>query len=110
MCIRDSSATVKRRFVTSLANPEGIALRLIEGEAPEVASCTVIGDWRITGLPPDLPAGSPVQVTFRYNRQRQVAVEAKELTFQTVAHVEKLGPDESATEGAKRQLAGFRLV
>lgn len=103
-------ATVKRRFVTSLANPEGIALRLVEGEAPEVASCTVIGDWRITGLPPNLPAGSPVQVTFRCNRQRQVTVDAKELTEQTVAHVEKIGPDEVAMEGAKQMLAKFRLV
>ncbi len=103
-------ATVKRRFVTSLANPEGIALRLVEGEAPEVASCTIIGDWRISELPASLPAGSPVQVTIRCDRQRSVTVEAKDLTTQTPARVEKIGPDESATERARHVLAGFRLV
>lgn len=103
-------AVVQRRFVTNLANPEGIALRLVEGEAPEVADCTVIGDWRITGLPPNLPAGSPVRVRFRCDGQRQIAVEAKELTGRTVANVEQIGPDESATDRARNLLAEFRLV
>jgi len=103
-------AVVNRRFVTSLANPEGIALRLVEGEAPEVGHCTVIGDWRITGLPPNLPAGSPVRVTFRCDGQRRVTVDAKELTGRTVARVEPIGPDESATDRARSLLAEFRLV
>jgi molecular chaperone DnaK len=102
-------AVVRQRFVTSLANPEGIALRLVEGEAPEVAGCTVIGDWRITGLPTDLPAGAPVRVTFRYDARRDVTVEAKELTGRNVARVERVRPDEAETECAKRLLAEFRL-
>ena len=104
-------ATVRRRFVTNLANPEGIALRLVEGEAPEVSACTIIGDWRITGLPPDLPAGSPVQVTFRLDRQRNVNVEAKELTRSTVAHVERVVADDTADSMIERELlAEFRLI
>lgn len=102
--------TVQRRFVTSLANPEGIALRLVEGEAPEVSSCTVIGDWRILGLPPDLPASSPVQVTFRCDHQREMSIEAKELTRQTVARVERVVRDGEVTQEAERVLAEFRLV
>lgn len=102
--------TVQRRFVTSLANPEGIALRLVEGEAPEVSSCTVISDWRILGLPPDLPASSPVQVTFRCDQQRDVTIEAKELTRQTVARVERVSTNGDATADAERVLAEFRLV
>ncbi|MBA3311695.1 MAG: Hsp70 family protein [Planctomycetota bacterium] len=103
-------AIVKRRFVTSLANPEGIALRLVEGEAPEVAGCTVIGDWQITGLPSDLPAGAPVQVTFRCDGQRRVTLEAKELTGPTVAHVERVSLDGPAMENDRHLLAQFRLV
>jgi molecular chaperone DnaK len=103
-------AVVQRRFVTSLANPEGIALRLVEGEAPEVADCTVIGDWRITGLPPNLPAGSPVRVTFRCDGQRQITVEAKELTGRTVAQVERIAAGEPATDRARSLLAEFCLV
>jgi molecular chaperone DnaK len=103
-------AVVKRRFVTSLANAEGIALRLVEGEAPEVANCTVIGDWRITGLPANLPAGAPVQVTFRCDGQRRVTLDAKELTENTAARVERILSDEPARSGDRQLLAEFRLV
>jgi molecular chaperone DnaK len=103
-------AVVKRRFVTSLANAEGIALRLVEGEAPEVTNCTVIGDWRITGLPPNLPAGAPVQVTFCCDEQRRVTLEAKELTENRVVRVERLSTDAPAQEGDRQLLAEFRLV
>lgn len=103
-------AVVKRRFVTSLANAEGIALRLVEGEAPEVANCTVIGDWRITGLPANLPAGAPVQVTFRCDGQRRVTLEAKELTENTPARIERLSTNGPANDGDRQLLAEFRLV
>jgi molecular chaperone DnaK len=103
-------AVVKRRFVTSLANAEGIALRLVEGEAPEVTNCTVIGDWRITGLPSNLPAGAPVQVTFCCDEQRRVTLEAKELTENQVVRVERLSIDAPAQEGDRQLLAEFRLV
>lgn len=71
---------VQQRFVTSLANPGGIRIRLLEGEAADVTACTIIGDFRITDLPPNLPAGSPVEITYKYDASRRVHVAARELT------------------------------
>ncbi len=79
---------VQQRFVTSLANPEGIQIRLLEGEASDVTACTFIGDFRITNLPPNLPAGSPVEITYRYDASRHVQVSARELVGNNQASVE----------------------
>ncbi|MBI1345119.1 Hsp70 family protein [bacterium] len=69
----------KQRFVTNTANPSGILVRLLEGETKEAASCTFIGDFRISGLPPNLPVGTPVEVAYRYDENRCIHVEAREL-------------------------------
>lgn len=70
----------KQRFVTNTPNPAGILVRLLEGETKEVDGCTFIGDFRITGLPSNLPVGSPVELTYRYDETRRITVVAKELT------------------------------
>jgi molecular chaperone DnaK len=70
----------RQRFKTNKANPEGIRIRLLEGESSEASACTVVGECRITGLPQDLPAGSPVEVTYQYDVNRHINVYAKELT------------------------------
>ena len=81
-------AEIQQRFVTSLANPQGIQIRLLEGEASDVSACTFIGDFRITNLPPNLPAGSPVEITYQYDASRRVHVTARELTGNSEASVE----------------------
>ncbi len=70
----------RQRFKTNTDNPEGIRIRLLEGESPDATACTVVGECRIKGLPPDLPAGSPVEVTYQYDVNRHISVRAKELT------------------------------
>ncbi len=69
----------KQRFVTNTANPSGILVRLLEGETKDASGCTFIGDFRISGLPPNLPVGTPVEVTYRYDENRCIQVAAKEL-------------------------------
>ena len=69
----------QQRFVTNTANPSGILVRLLEGETRDAAGCTFIGDFRISGLPPNLPVGTPVEVTYGYDAQRCIHVSAKEL-------------------------------
>lgn len=101
--------TAKARFVTSLANPEGIALRLIEGEAPEVSACTTIAHWRILGLPADLPAGSPIEVTLRCDSAREVTIEARQRTGQP-ARVERVTSRRQAFANDQQTLSSFRLV
>lgn len=69
----------RQRFVTNTANPSGILVRLLEGETKEAQGCTFIGDFRIAGLPPNLPMGTPVEVAYRYDENRCIHVEATEL-------------------------------
>lgn len=75
-------------FATNRANPEGIVIRLLEGDASDPESCTSVGDLRITGLPANLPEGSPVEVTYRYDEKRNIKVEARELVGNNSASVE----------------------
>ena len=69
-----------QRFKTNTNNPDGIRVRLLEGESSDATACTVVGECRITGLPENLQAGSPVEVTYQYDANRHISVHAKELT------------------------------
>ena len=73
-------AAQNRTFFTTRENPDGIRIRLLEGEASEVAPCTVVGDVRIVDLPDGLPVGSPVEVRYKYDESRRIHVRARELT------------------------------
>jgi molecular chaperone DnaK len=70
-----------KRFVTRLADQRSILITIVEGEAPSPDDCIQIGQLSIVGLPPDLPLGTPVYVTFHYrhNGRLKVSVEIKGL-------------------------------
>ena len=53
----------KQRFVTTSPNAQRIHITVLEGETTDPDGCAVLGDFNITGLPPNLPVGSPVEVT-----------------------------------------------
>lgn len=72
--------TISQRFTTNVANQQRIRVRLLQGEVPDVSACAVIGDFTITDLPPNLPAGSPVELTYSYEANGRIKAEAKELT------------------------------
>ncbi len=67
-------------FYTTIGNPRTIHIRLYEGEVSDVDACTLVGSLRVTDLPENLPVGSPVEVTYRYDAQRKIEVFARELT------------------------------
>lgn len=69
-----------RRFVTRQANQRRIRIPIVEGEGRNIAETTEIGMCMIDDLPPGLPAGSQVQVTFSFDASGRVCVLAKELT------------------------------
>ena len=79
---------VTQRFVTNRDKPRAIIIRLLEGEVSDVTACTTIGDFRVVGLPPDLAAGSPVEVEYGYDASGHIHVTARELTGNTEASVE----------------------
>ena len=79
---------VTQRFVTTLSNPASISLKLVEGEAKEIDACTTIGEFRIVGLPSNLPAGSPVELTYSYDSRGRIHAKAQELIGNNVGTLE----------------------
>ncbi|HEY0546009.1 MAG TPA: Hsp70 family protein [Pyrinomonadaceae bacterium] len=71
-------------FGTLTANQRDVLLRIMEqsGEeaSPNPADNTQIGEGQITALPPNLPAGSPIHVTFRLQEDGSLRVSALEPT------------------------------
>jgi molecular chaperone DnaK len=79
---------VTQTFVTNSANQTRVHLCVLEGDASDPDACTTIGDFRITGLPSNLPAGSPVEVTYMYDKNGRIAVSGREVTSKTEASIE----------------------
>ncbi|MFH5805090.1 Hsp70 family protein [Alienimonas sp. DA493] len=67
---------VQMTFGTTVADAEGIRLRLVEGERPEAADCDRLGEYRITGLPAGLPVRSPVTVDIALDERNAPHVSA----------------------------------
>ena len=80
--------TRTRVFGTEAPNQSMVRLRIVEGESRDPNACTQIGECVIHDLPPGLPQGAPVEVTFRYDPSGRVRVKAVELTHQTSAEAE----------------------
>lgn len=81
-------AKVSQRFVTNSPNQQRVHIEVLEGDAPDPAACTLIGDFRIVNLPPNLPKGSPVEVTYFYDKNGRINASAKELTGDLAAQIE----------------------
>jgi molecular chaperone DnaK len=71
---------VKRTFATSEPNQQRVNIKVIEGDAPDPAACSLLGNCRITGLPKDLPKGSPIEVTYSFDSAGRVHVRAVDTT------------------------------
>lgn len=80
--------SVSQRFVTNSSNQKTIHLYILEGDASDPDACTQIGDFQIVGLPANLPANSPVEVTYSYDSNGRINAVAKELTGNRVATTE----------------------
>lgn len=80
--------TISQRFMTNVPNQQRIRVRLLQGEVPDITACTVIGDFQITNLPPNLPQGSPVELTYSYDSNGRIRAEARELTGNRQASAE----------------------
>lgn len=64
-------------FKTRGHGQQKIYIQIVEGESPVPEDCTLIGECRLVGLPPNLPTGTPVSVTFAYRRDGRIFVEAQ---------------------------------
>lgn len=70
-------AVVKNSFGTANANMQRAVVKVVEGESSLPAECTPLGICDVK-LPPFLPKGSPVALTYQYNGNQvlEVSVEA----------------------------------
>jgi len=79
---------VSRTFKTNADNQQRVNVQVIEGDAPDPAACTLIGNCRISDLPPGLPKGSPVEVIYAFDESGRVIVRAQDKTGGREAHIE----------------------
>lgn len=79
---------VHRTFATSEPNQQRVTVKVIEGDAPDPEACSLVGNCRITGLPKDLPKGSPIEVTYAFDASGRVRVKAKDKTGGKEAEIE----------------------
>jgi molecular chaperone DnaK len=76
-------ATMTRTFKTAIDNQPAIRLVVLEGDAPDPEDCLVLGEGLIQGIPPGLPAGSLVDVTFELTSESLIRVTVIETTHYT---------------------------
>ncbi len=79
---------VSRTFKTNADGQQRVNVQVIEGDAPDPAACTLIGNCRISDLPPGLPKGSPIEVTYAFDASGRVVVRAQDKTGGRQAHIE----------------------
>ena len=91
-------ASKTQRFKTTSDSQKTVHVEVLEGEARDPAACTLIGDFRIVGLPPDMKKGSPVEVTYSYDASGRISARAKDLTTNKVATTE-IVRDSGLSEG-----------
>ena len=69
-------AVVQNSFGTATANMQRAIVRVVEGESTLPAECTPLGICDVE-LPPFLPKGSPVELTYEYNANQVLEVQVE---------------------------------
>ncbi|NOY27536.1 MAG: Hsp70 family protein [Oligoflexia bacterium] len=74
-------------YVTTHDGQSTMDLWLVQGENPDPLNCNVLGHFEFYGIPPRPAGATQLAVTYRYNANGIVEVEAMDLnTGQTLAH------------------------
>ncbi|MCB9778356.1 MAG: Hsp70 family protein [Alphaproteobacteria bacterium] len=74
-------------YVTTHDGQSAMDLWLVQGENPDPLECNVLGHFEFYGIPPRPAGKTQLAVTYRYNANGIVEVEAMDLnTGQTLAH------------------------
>ena len=81
-------AKATERFSTRSAGQRSIVVDVLEGESALPAECTTIGRTVLRDLPPGLPAGWPVDVTFEYGVNGRLTVTAVAPGTQQSVHLQ----------------------
>ncbi len=89
----------RQTFGTVTQNQKQVRLSIIESGASETDAPVELGECVIAGLPEKLPVKSPIEVTFQYDEQGRLHVEAVEMTSGRRAEtaIERTPPPVQAT-------------
>ncbi len=100
---------IKNSFGTAKANMKNAIVRVVEGESTVPGECTPLGICDIE-LPPFLPKGSPVELTYHYNENQvlEVVVAAYGRTSR-VSIARNTGLSENELELATADLAQLQI-
>ena len=79
---------VTKSFTTLEPDQRTVAVPIVEGESERPEFCAALGKCVVRDLPPNLPKGTPVEVTYRYALNGRVSVTARVPTTGHVAEVE----------------------
>lgn len=77
-----------KSFSTLEPNQKTVAVPIVEGESERPEFCAALGKCVVRDLPPNLPKGTPVEVTYRYALNGRVSVSAHVPTTGHTAEVE----------------------
>jgi len=69
--------TRKKKFQTYRPGQRAVLIKVLEGESDKPGFCTAIGTCTIADLPADLPARSPVEVSYTYESNGRLQVDAR---------------------------------
>jgi len=89
-------AVAKNSFGTADANMRRAVVKVVEGESTLPGDCTPLGICDVK-LPPFLPKGSPVELTYQYNANQVLEVAVEAAGNQTKVAIDRntgLSPDE----------------
>jgi molecular chaperone DnaK len=70
-------ALVKKRCKTAKQGQRSIVVRVVEGESEQPDACSQVGQFVLRDLPIDLPAGWPVELSYRYAENGCLRVTAR---------------------------------
>lgn len=73
--------SITENFATVIAGQKRVRLRIVEsGPASDPEKFVLLGTCQVDGLPRDLPADAPVEVTIKYDESACVQVSARDVT------------------------------
>lgn len=80
--------SISRTFQTTKDGQTRISVQVMEGDAPDPQACSLLGKCRIVNLPENMPKGTPVEVTYSFDKAGRISVAAREKLTNKEANIE----------------------
>ncbi|MDO5310192.1 MAG: Hsp70 family protein [Planctomycetia bacterium] len=80
--------SISKTFQTNKPGQTRVSVQVMEGDASDPTACSLLGKCRIVDLPPDLPKGALVEVTYSFDKAGRISVSAREKAHNREARIE----------------------